>query len=262
MRSKRSTSTDSSVSDSARWAHEGTYYGFTSYSSITTAIGKFDCGEHQLAEGFLIHRMFDTRYYVMALVALFYRAALLDFNERAALVSRLLYQPTRTLESIQAANDLRSEFLHFSNYWHFDELANKEEEQEHFELQCRSYRVPQMKQDIDREVDSLGRSLQDHYQFRNTEAINRVAMLSLILGIGAMVTGFFGMNFGKGFEDALFKQEGNLQFLYFVGVSFALVIFIGVLAFCVYVVFVNWNDYRDILNPHHRKAHSRSLRRD
>ncbi len=44
-----------------------------------------------------------------------------------------------------ATNHLRAEFLHFSNYWHFDELANKEEELEHFELQCRFYRIAAMK---------------------------------------------------------------------------------------------------------------------
>ena len=74
-----------------RWAHQGTYYGFTSYSNVTAAIGTFDCDEHQLREGFLIHRMFNTRYYLMALVALFYRATLLDFSERTALVSKQLY---------------------------------------------------------------------------------------------------------------------------------------------------------------------------
>ncbi|MEI9811819.1 MAG: hypothetical protein WDO18_03705 [Acidobacteriota bacterium] len=129
-----------------RWAHQGTYYGFTSYSNVTAAIGKFDCGGHQLAEGFLIHRMFDTRYYLMAMVSLFYRAALLDFGERSALVSRMLYQSETTLtpDNIHAANELRSEFLHFSNYWHFDELANKEEEQEHFEMQSKFYRIAAM----------------------------------------------------------------------------------------------------------------------
>jgi len=87
-------------------------------------------------------------------------------------------------------------------------------------LQCRLYRIPQMKQDIDREVEALGRSLQDHYQFRNTEAVNRVAMLSLILGVGAVVTGFFGMNFGRGFAAAIFEPMGEFPLLYHVAVIF------------------------------------------
>jgi hypothetical protein len=75
-----------------RWAHEGTYYGFTSYSNVTLALGVYDRGEHVSQEGFLIHRMFDTRYYLMAIVALFYRASLLDFAQKTALVSRRLYR--------------------------------------------------------------------------------------------------------------------------------------------------------------------------
>lgn len=247
-----------------RWAHQGTYYGFTSYSNVTAAIGQFDCGGHQLSEGFLIHRMFDTRYYLMALVGLFYRATLLDFGERTALVSRRLYESDRHLtpDNVLAANHLRSEFLHFSNYWHFDELANKEEELEHFELQCQFYRINAMKEEIEQEVESLGASVQEHYQFRNTEAINRVAMLSLILGIGAMITGFFGMNFGRGFAETLFEPMGSFPLIHFGSIAFVILIALGVLLFSVYVVVVNWADYRDILDPHGKKVRARSLRRD
>lgn len=247
-----------------RWAHEGTYYGFTSYSNVTVTIGQFDCGGHQLTEGFLIHRMFDSRYYLMALVALFYRAALLDFGERTALVSRRLYQAEQqhTGENIHAASELRSEFLHFSNYWYFEELANKEEELEHFELQCRYYRIKPMMAEVAGEVESLDASIQHHYQFRNTEAINRVAMLSLVLGIGALITGFFGMNFGRGFAATLFEpEEDAFPGVYALGVLLALAIFVGALLFSLYVVVSNWNDYRDIINPRARKAETRSLRR-
>jgi hypothetical protein len=247
-----------------RWAHEGTYYGFSSYSNVTAAIGKFDCGSHQLAEGFLIHRMFDTRYYLMALVGLFYRATLLDFGERTALVSRRLYQSETQLTpaNVLMANELRSEFLHFSNYWHFDELANKEEELEHFELQCRFYRIAAMKGDIESEIRSLGSSLQEHYQFRNTEAINRVAMLSMILGLGAMITGFFGMNFGKGFAEAVFEPPPDSPFLYYAAIALVLIVFFGALSFSVYVVVSNWSDYKDILNPNAKQQRARSLRRE
>lgn len=247
-----------------RWAHEGTYYGFTSYSNITVAIGQFDCGGHQVAEGFLIHRMFDTRYYLMAMVGLFYRAAVLDFSERTALVSRRLYQSAAGLtpDNIHAANELRAEFLHFSNYWHFEELANKEEEIEHFDLQCRFYRIKAMKDEIEGEIEALGESLQDHYTFRNTEAINRVAMLSLILGIGAVITGFFGMNFGRAFAATFFDPMGDFPIIHYAAIALVVTFAIGALLFAVYVVAVNWHDYRDILDPHGKKARLRSLRRE
>ena len=142
-----------------RWIHQGTYYGFTSYSNVTCTFGAFDCDEHELREGFLIHRMFDTRYYLMAMVALFYRATLLDFAERTALVSRQLFKDMEdgriAAENVRLTSDLRAEFLHFSNYWYFEELANKDEEIEHFALGCREYRIDQMKQEIEEEIDKL-----------------------------------------------------------------------------------------------------------
>ncbi|MEO8096827.1 MAG: hypothetical protein ABI811_03950 [Acidobacteriota bacterium] len=247
-----------------RWAHQGTYYGFTGFSNVTVALGQFDCDSHQLAEGFLIHRMFDSRYYLMALVSLFYRATLLDFGERTALVSRRLYESDvhLTPENVLAANELRAEYLHFSNYWHFVELANKEEELEHFELQCRFYRIGDMKAEVEGEVESLGASLQDHYQFRNTEAINRVAMLSLILGIGALTTGFYGMNFGRTFAEVIFEPMGSWPIVHMLSIAFVVVLAISTLLFSVYVVATNWTDYRDILDPRGKKARSRSLRRD
>src|SRR5271157_4434321 len=60
-------------------------------------------------------RTFHTRYYLMTVVALFYRAVLLDFHERSALVSRRLLQDQQsgrlTLPSITMVNELRTEFL-------------------------------------------------------------------------------------------------------------------------------------------------------
>jgi hypothetical protein len=235
-----------------RWAHQGTYYGATSYSNVTVCLGNFDCDEHQLCEGFLIHRMFDGRYYLMAIVALFYRATLLHFAEVSALVSRTLYIDQQddklAIENIKLANDLRSEFLHFANYWYFDELANKEEEIDHFLLQCREYRTDTMKHEIEEEVEKLNASLHNYFQFRNTEAVNRLAMLSLIFGAGAVLTGFFGMNFSREFASVLFNGERD-PWIHYTAVIGVAVIAMGALLFGLYVVAANWSDYRMILLP-------------
>jgi len=252
-----------------RWSHQGTWYGFTSYSNITCTIGAFECDEHQLREGFLIHRMFCTRYYLMAMIALFYRATLLDFSERTALVSRRLYRDQEDgrfdVENVQLANDLRAEFLHFSNYWYFDELANKDEEMEHFLLQCREARIDDMKREIEEEIDKLNGSLHSYFQFRNTESINRLAMLSLILGAGAVVTGFFGMNFGGYFARLFFAAEQPFRLPHVLAVSAVAVFAMGSISFGIYVVVSNWADYRDSLLPRwwrlRRQSGSRSLRR-
>ena len=233
-----------------RWAHQGTYYGFTSYSSITATIGIVDRDEHLAREGFLIHRMFNTRYYLMAMVALFYRATLLDFAERTALVSRRLYthhhEGSHSPENVRLANSLRADFLHFSNYWHFEELANKDEEIEHFMMQCREYRIGPMKAEIESEIEKLNASLDNYYQYRNTEAVNRLALLSLILGAGAVLTGFFGMNFAGVFSWLFFEPHTATHGVTLIAVS---LLALGVLAFGAYVVASNWADYRDSLTP-------------
>ena len=236
-----------------RWAHQGTYYGFTSYSNITCTIGMRDCDEHVLREGFLVHRMFTTRYYLMALVALFYRATLLDFAERTALVSKRLYLDQEdgklTPENTRLVNDLRAEFLHFSNYWFFEELANKDEEIEHFTLQCREYRIGSMRAEIEEEIEKLDASLHTFAQMRNTEAVNRLAMLSLLFGAGAVLTGFFGMNFGRDFARFFFEPEQQFVAAHYSAVAMVALLAFGALTFGIYVVASNWSDYRDIIIP-------------
>jgi len=251
-----------------RWAHQGTYYGFTSYSNITITVGSFDCDQHDLREGFLIHRMFRTKYYLMAIVTLFYRATLLGFSERTALVSKRLYRDQEdgkfSNQNINLANDLRADFLHFSNYWHFDELANKDEELEHFLLQCRQYRTEIIKQEIAEEIEKLNASLHNYYQFRNTEAVNRLAMLSLIFGAGAVLTGFFGMNFGRAFGKLLFEPDYPTPWIHYFAVTLVTILAFGAIAFGFFVVLSNWSDHKDTLVPHLGKTSRQvgSLRRD
>lgn len=239
-----------------RWAHQGTYYGFTSYSNVTLAFGEADCDDHQLREGFLIHRMFDSRYFLMMIIALFYRATLLDYAERVALVSRKLhrdFEDERLMpETIRLTNALRSEFLNFYNYWHFDEIANKDEESEHFNLQCDAYHIRQMLGDTDREIERMHNFLSEYYQSRNTQAVNRLAMLSMILGAGAVLTGFFGMNFGAEFSKFFFEPNPARPWAHWVSIFGVSLFALGAVIFGVFLVLANWSDYKDVLLPHTR----------
>lgn len=238
-----------------RWAHEGTYYGFTSYSNVSCTIGVHDLGEHVVKEGFLIHRMFDSRYYLMAIIALFYRATLLDFAQKTALVARGLFHDQQEGEfsptNIQYARALRAEFLHFSNHWFFEELANKEEEFEHFEMQSNAYRIFAMKKEVESEIAEMNQSLREYAQSQSTEAVNRLAMVTVILGAGAVVTGFFGMNFGREFGLFFFDPQGHPTWLHYASIAFVTVFAVGAIAFGVYIVFSNPADYKDILIPSH-----------
>jgi len=234
-----------------RWAHEGTFYGFTRYSNVTLAIGVTDRGLHQVQEGNLIERMFSGRYYLMAIVALFYRATLLDFAESVALVSRRLYENLAVgrleKQNVEIATDLRNEFLNFSNYWYFDELANKDEEIEHFQMQCRAYRVEELRAQIEQELANMNGALNEYNQHRSTEAVNRLAMLSMLFGAGAVLTGFFGMNFGHMFEHYLFKPAADTIGFHLGAVAMVTLITFSIILLGVYLVAANWRDYRFII---------------
>jgi hypothetical protein len=246
-----------------RWAHEGTYYGYTAYSNITLTIGYGDRGGHRLSEGFLIHRMFSTRYYLMSIVSLFYRSTLLMFNEKVALVSKSLYSDLQRgeykRENIDLAQTLRGEYLHFTNYWFFEELANKDEESEHFDLQSREYRLGEMKAEVEQELAALNSSLNEYYQTRNTSAVNRLAMLSLIFGAGAIITGFFGMNFGRRFGELFFEPSSN-PLAHEVSIALVSLFVAAALFFGIYVIVSNWNDYGYVLSPRKRKERRRRAR--
>jgi len=205
--------------------------------------------------------MFDTRYYLMAIVALFYRATLLDYAQKTALVSRRLYRDQESgkisRENVEIANALRAEFLHFSNYWYFEELANKDEEIEHFTLQCRSYRVGAMKAEVEQEIEKLDVSLHTYNQTRSTEAVNRLAVLSLIFGFGAVVTGFFGMNFGGVFSQVFFEPMPEYVPVHQFAIIVVALMALGAVAFGAYLIAANPADYRDILLPAQKKPRRR-----
>src|SRR5437867_2876752 len=215
----------------ARILHLHTYFLFP--FAIDKEVASLGHGEHTSKEGFLIHRMFDTRYYLMAIVALFYRACLLDFAQKTALVSRRLYRDQETgaisRENIEIANALRAEFLHFSNYWYFEELANKDEEIEHFSHQCHAYRIGAMRAEVEQEIEKLNASLFEYNQRRSTEAVNRLAMVSIVFGFGAVVTGFFGMNFGGHFARLFFNPDGTSPALHYVAMLAVTLLALGAL---------------------------------
>jgi hypothetical protein len=193
------------------------------------------------------------------LVALFYRATLLDFAERTALVSKVLYldqwDGELTVENIKVTDGLRAEFLHFSSHWYFTELANKDEEAEHFDLQCNQFRTEAMHNEVAEELDALNASLHNYHQFRNTEALNRLGMLSMILGAGAVITGFFGMNFqiGPFAEDLLKGRSGTMWAPYF-AIAAATITSFGAIIFGLFLVLSNWTDYKDTLLPNRWRA--------
>jgi hypothetical protein len=235
-----------------RWQHEGTLYGMTSYSNVTMTLAQPDN---------LVYRMFTSKNHLIAMVALFYRATLLDFAKESALVSRQLFpifsgQIVRH-HHIQMATRLMADYHYFNNYWFFNEITTKDEELEHFELLCKAYRIDQIKNEVGDEIKKLAGYIDRLYALRNNDAVNRLALLSMILGIGALVTGYYGMNIP---HLTTILANGQISGTSLVATSIMTLLSLGLIA---YIVVTNWADYRSSLIPHRfrRPLPDKSLRR-
>ena len=86
-------------------------------------------------------------------------------------------------------------------------------------------------------------------------------MLSMILGGGAMVTGYFGMNFEKGFKFVFFDPPPGWEWMHHVSIGLVSTITVGSMLFAIFLVVRNWPDYRNILLPPKPKTKEESLRR-
>jgi hypothetical protein len=239
-----------------RWQHLGTLYGMTSYSNVTCTLASPAAPDADQ----LVHRMFCTKNLLIAVIALFYRASLLAFAKESALVSRqlfLVFSGGRVRHRhIQLATQLMADFHYFNNYWFHLEPTTKDEELEHFTLLSDAYQLGPAKAKLEDQIDKLSGYIDRLYALRNSDAVNRLAMMSVMLGIGALITGYYGMNIS---HLTTLLQNGPISFWSLVLTSLMAV---ASLWFVVYIVASNWVDYRASILPHrYRKAATRiSLR--
>jgi hypothetical protein len=236
-------------------------FGFTAHSCCILALPS----TNSASDDFEIYRSFHTRYYLMVVVAIFYRAILLDFKERSAFVSRRLLQDQQQgrlqQASITLVNELRADLLIFSSYWHFEDLTCKQTDNDLFRRLCTEYATDKQKRALENELAQMSEFVYNYYQLRNTDAVNRLAVLSLIFGGGAVLTGFFGMNFGREFEQIIFQGHGATPTLHYFLVALVAVVVFGSLGLGYFIVFRNWRDYLNMLNPVKSRRRAR-LRRE
>jgi hypothetical protein len=178
---------------------------------------------------------------------LFYRASLLAFARESALVSRHLFPVFSggavRHRHIQLANQLMADFHYFNNYWFHLEPTTKDEELEHFVLLRDAYQLGTAKAKLEDQIDKLSGYIDRLYALRNNDAVNRLAMISMLLGIGALVTGYFGMNLPH-LETLLQHDVVGMWSLLLTSLLAA-----ASLSFIVYIVASNWRDYRASIMP-------------
>lgn len=232
-----------------RWQHHGTLFGMTSYSNVTSMLES----PEEAGTEHLVYRMFKTKNLLIAVIALFYRASLLDFAKESALVSRQLF-PVFSGKGvrhrhIQFATRLMADFHYFNNYWFFEELTTKDEESERFRVLSGVYQLSAAKDNIEDQIDKLAGYIDRMYALRNSDAVNRLAMMSVILGIGALITGYYGMNIPH-LGDFLKNDKVSVWSLVITSLMTLASVW-----FIVYIVASNWLDYRASILPHrYRKA--------
>jgi len=112
-------------------------------------------------------------------------------------------------------NELRTEFLDFSSYWHFDDISFKQSDNDLFRRRCAEYKIVHMKEILADEFRHMAEFVYNFYQLKISEAVNRLAIPSLIFCGGAVLTGFFGMNFGREFGRFFFEGETGWGFGYY-----------------------------------------------
>lgn len=133
-----------------RWTHYGTMHGFCRYADATVMFGRFDVLENN----------FEKVYYMMSILALYYRCALIDFAEQSSIATRQLVKEDELNDNKLNGNnkkrirDLRKRFIEFSNVWYFKEVTNQDQGIEMFEMHRKAYELDvlfdRVKEDIDR----------------------------------------------------------------------------------------------------------------
>jgi hypothetical protein len=226
-----------------RWQHQGTLYGMTSYSNMTCTIASSDAPNTDHA----VYRMFRSKNFIILIIALFYRVSLLGFSRQSALVSRQLFPVfsggTVRHRHIQLATQIMSDFHYFNNYWFHLEPTAKDEEREHFAMLSEAYQLAPSIAKLENQIEKLSDYIDRLYALQNNDAVNRLAMMSVILGVGALITGFYGMNLPH-LTEILEKKTVSLWSLILTSLML-----IASLWFIVYVIASNWMDYRASILP-------------
>jgi len=117
-------------------------------------------------------------------------------------------------------------------------------------MQHEAYKLDLMKSESEEEIEKLNNSVHEFYEVQSTIAVNRLAVSSIVLGAGAVITGYFGMNFEREFGEFFFGPEGATPTWLHYGMIYTVTVFaLAALCFMFFIIAANWNDYRDILVP-------------
>jgi hypothetical protein len=201
-----------------RWQHYGTLHGFCHYADAVVQFGDYP----------LIINNFSTVYYMMSILALYYRCALIDFADRSSEVTKTLIADTRWRDKENQVKELRKDFLRFSNVWYFRELTNQDQGIEMFDMHRKAYELDELYGGVKEEIERLNEFVEMEESKKETKAVNWLSFLGIPLAILAVVTGFFGMNF-EGIFHTCIQDYPVLSFLSAIVISFAVMFIVKII---------------------------------
>ena len=186
-----------------RWSDWGTFYGFSRFSSVTlTNINAVP----------FLYNHFQSLYYQIAVLLLFYRGALLNFSDRSERLSKEIHQlndtPTAEMKNIlRKVETLHRDFLLFRNRYWFREVTAQDQGIEIFDIWNNQLRNKELMEDIQLEIKELFGYVDTTYEKTISKAINILTVLGAVFFPLAIITGLYGIN--AEFGNLIFKFPLN-----------------------------------------------------
>jgi hypothetical protein len=206
-----------------RWAHDGTYYGFTYHSAALLTRP-----HHRIP----VWRHFREIYFDHVLLLLYLRVTLFQFSRRLTQFSeKMRDQHGQVDESQQEFQDLRLAFTIFTNLYQFPLMSNQQQGLELYALARQGLDVNDLYQEIQEEIHNTHDYLSARTSLRlahTTTRLTVVATLGLALGLAF---GFLGMNIIADEPNGdLLKAEGLGWLIITVGTFMILIVAVTALS--------------------------------
>jgi len=172
-----------------RWSEYGYLYGYTRYSSAYTGFG------NEFIDN--LFQDFNSMYYQLALISLYYRSSLIDFSDKVAKTTQQLDLVNKKDQGSYRESflTLKADFMQFSNLYWFQEVTNQDQGIEIFELYKKSFAFKSMYKQIKDEIDRGDEYLNILQQNKLNDFTKQFSIVGSFLAVLAIMVGFFGINF-------------------------------------------------------------------
>ncbi len=197
-----------------RWSDYGTLTGFSRFSSVMIS---------NINEAGYLYNHFQSMYYQIAILLLFYRGSILSFSDRSEKISDLINNlpkgiakskedKDKLIEIRNEVDQLRKNFLLFRNKFWFREVTAQDQGIEIFDLWSKQMRNMDLMQDVQSEIKELFDFVDSTYEKDVSKTVNILTVLGAVAIPLAIITSFFGMNLP--FITNLMNEDLNISVKY------------------------------------------------